>query len=208
MNSGSVGQGGPDLVMPLTPTNIVAGALVAQGSVLAIMYCGAKIIRREASLVRWYKDQPTYSHFAWHILPLALVSVGTLALSDGLSASWIPLLNPLRFAGLSWSSALLCVFLADIFVVTRLVADTGGSIESPFQPLYFLLPTLALFLREPTPRVILYVCAVATSFSWLLFRYRASHVDDRGRSRIAYGVVSLLCLALACFIGLYLRSPG
>ena len=189
----------------MTPTNIVAGALVSQVSVVVIMFVGAAIIRRDPSLVRWSKDEPTYGGFAWLLLVLLLFSVGALTLSDGFSESWRPLFGDLKFVGFSWSSTLLLVFLADIVVLGRLVASSGGSIESPFQPLFFLLPTLAIFLREPTPRVVLYVVCVAVSFLYFLFRYRSTPDADRARSRLAYGVVSLLCLGLACFVGLFTR---
>jgi hypothetical protein len=170
------------------------------------MVLAAAVLRREATLTRWYKDQPTYSGFSWIILSLFLGTVGTLALSEELMHTWQPLLSSPRFQGLSWNHAVLVVFIADIVGLTYLVAGTGGSAASPFQPIYFLIPTLALLLREPSSHVGLYAVLIAVSFSSLLFRHDSAPPEDWQRHRVAYGLVSLLCLTLACLIGLLTRQ--
>lgn len=191
----------------VTPANIVAGALVSQVSIVVIMFLAAAVFRRDSTLVRWYKDQPTYAGFSWLILALFLSTVGMLAASEPFAATWSPLFSSMPFEGLSWSSAILLVFFADIAALTHLVAGTGGSLASPFQPLYFLLPTLALLLREPASRVLIYAVLVAVSFVALLFHKGTVSTEDSGRHRLAYGLVSLLCLVLTCLIGIYARQP-
>jgi len=66
---------------------------------------------------------------------------------------------------------------------------------------------LALLLREPTTRVVVYVVLVGTFFTALLRRAKLVSQDDVSRHRFAYGVVALLCLALTCFIGIFTRRP-
>lgn len=192
----------------VTPENTVAGTMLAQLSVLGIMTLAALVIRREQSLFRWSRSLPSYAAHGWVILILALLSLGGLVLSDGFAATWRPLFRTLGYAGWRWSSAVEFAFVVDVVALTILVAGTGGSIRSPFQPLYFLMPTLALFLRESTGRVILYAAGSGLSFLLLLLDGRRGddpEVDDT-RHRLAYGLVSLLCLGAACFIGVFTRS--
>ena len=98
--------------------------------------------------------------------------------------------------------------IADIIVLTVFVAQSGGSARSPFQPLYLFLPTVALFLRESSGRVILYSVAVGLSFVSLLLvpTFGSNAIDDEGRHRVAYGIVSILCLIATCFIGIFTRG--
>ena len=181
------------------PINVVGGALLAQVSLLAIMLCGGLLIAR--------RDMK-----AWLILALALLSLGMLLTSDAFSSVWAPLLEHSMPGLVSWSSALLWTFILDIVVLTILVFGTGGGAESPFQPLYFLLPTLAIFLHEPTGRVVTYLILVSISFSTSMsegiHRLTISDYPDRaerGRWRVAYWFVSLASCALATSIGLMTR---
>ena len=192
----------------MTPATIVAGTILAQVSLLAIMSIAGRLIRRDQTLVRWYKELPNYAGFGWTLLALTLVTLSTLVLSDGFAETWRPLFQSLSYSGIPWSLAVPVVFAADIVVLTVFVAQSGGSTRSPFQPLYFFLPTIALFLRESSGRVILYSVAVGLSFALLLFvpPLGEGAADDEARHRLAYGLVSLLCLLATCFIGIFTRS--
>ena len=98
-------------------------------------------------------------------------------------------------------------FLSYIGLVTILVFYTGGSKDSPFGPLYFLLPTLAILLLEPVERLVLYVSLTIISFSIMLylnfgFKQMAIKPDNEQANRpTAYLVVSISCFILATFIG-------
>ena len=74
------------------PVNVVGGAMVAQVSLLAIMFVGGFFIRRSDTDTR-VTGRPTLSIHAWLILALALISVGMLGTSDVFSAVWAPLLQ-------------------------------------------------------------------------------------------------------------------
>ncbi len=62
------------------------------------------------------------------------------------------------------------MFILNIICVTILVFLTGGGSESVFSPIYFIVPALAIFLREPLGRVITYLIAVSLAFTITLFR--------------------------------------
>jgi hypothetical protein len=111
-------------------------------------------------------------------------------------------------AGIPWSIALGIVFIVDIVWITVLVSKTGGSQTSPFGPVYFLLPALAIFLREPVPRVVFYVIVIGIAFTINVFSITESGEARGGARRIpAYIFVSLACLVLGAYIGTVTR-PG
>lgn len=192
----------------VTEATIVAGALVAQILLVVILFVGAAIIRGRSYSTGWYRGHPGYSGFAWELLALLLLSLGLLAFSTTFSSSWLPLLGHTSATGFPPGFALSITFLADILVVSRLVYATGGSINSPFQPTFFLIPTLAILLREPTYWVVAYTCLVALLFWLLLPPYRERHPDHEKRIRIAYGVVSIASLFLAMLVGLLTRPAS
>lgn len=186
------------------PVNVVGGAMIAQVSMLAIMFVGGLIVRR-SDMDTHLTRRPSLSYHAWLILALALISVGILGTSDVFSAVWAPLLQRPVGWFTSASTALLWVFLLDIIVLTVLVFATGGGQDSPFQPIYFLLPTLAIFLREPSGRVVTYLVLVAASFSISMLQPHSVEEDEAYRWRLAYWFVSLASLVLATSIGLMTR---
>jgi hypothetical protein len=109
---------------------------------------------------------------------MALVTIGLLVFSDEYSGTWRPLFGEALNAGVPWSAALLLVFLLDIGWVSILVVATGGSVISPFGSLFFLVPPLAIFLRESLGRIVLYLALVTVSFT-INFASR----DERSRIR-------------------------
>jgi hypothetical protein len=183
--------------------NVIAGAMIAQVSMLAIMFVGGLVIRRSDMDTR-YTGRPTFSNYAWLILALALFSLALLGTSDAFSSVWSPLLAQTIGSIASSSVALLWVFLLDICVLTILVFGTGGR-DSPFQPIYFLLPTLAIFLHESSGRVVVYLLLVATSFSISMLHSNPVEEDEASRWRAAYWFVSLTSFVLATTIGLMTR---
>ena len=135
-----------------------------------------------------------------------LFTLGCLVLSDGMSNQWRPLFNSLASRGLSWSLALLMVFLVDIGFVAWLIFKTGGGIDCPFQPVLFLLPTLALFLRESSSWVVLYSVLVGLAFVILVVDPRCHDREETERNRLPLLIVTLMCLALGSFIGIFTRN--
>lgn len=192
--------------MTITPSVIVTGTMLAQIFVLVIMFIAGMMIVRDYSLVRWYSGQPSHAKMGWLLLALALITLIPLILSDAITGNWRPLFGSFQFGGIKWSTSVFFVFLVDILTLTILVYNTGGSVRSPFQPLYFLFPTLALFLHESTGRVVTYGLLIAISFLSLLFAGQEASEEDQRSRTMAYGFVSIACLCVACFIGVYTRS--
>jgi hypothetical protein len=103
--------------------------------------------------------------------------------------------------------------------VTILVFLTGGGSESVFSPIYFIVPALAIFLREPLGRVITYLIVVSLAFTITLLRVditesriapslRINRLDDsKGYAdKIALWFVSISCFTFATYIGYITRA--
>ena len=72
------------------PVNVVAGAIISQLSMLAIMFIGGLMIRRSDTVAR-DTGRPTFSTHAWLLLALTLLSFAMLGTSDVFSGVWAPL---------------------------------------------------------------------------------------------------------------------
>ncbi|WP_207780949.1 hypothetical protein, partial [Cognatiluteimonas telluris] len=193
----------------VNPATIITGALLAQVLLGLLMFIAASIMRAHAPRTATFRGEPASGEYIWLILVLLLVSVTTLVFTHSLSGFWVGLFQNTHFAGLPDSTATLIVFLIDIVVTTLLVANTGGSVDSPFQPVFFLIPTLALLLFESSLRVVIYAALVGVSFTFLLVMEDSLPMTQRAGGKQAYGFVSLGALALAVLIGLLTRiCPG
>jgi len=171
------------------------------------MTIGALILARSQPFPLQSDEGPTSAAFLWAILGLAVVTVAILMLAEGLSQAWLPLFGFGSDIALPASSAIYFSFLLDILAITYLVIISGGSHSSPFSPLFFIIPTLALFLRLPTGGVIrcLVVVAVAFTFGFL------GRIGETERRRVrgttlAFWIVSLASFVLASIIG-YVTRP-
>jgi hypothetical protein len=182
----------------VSETSIIAAALVAQVCIVVIMATVSALV------ALGYRGRGGFSYI---VLLLALFTLIPLMLTRGYSSTWGPLLGAPDGAGLSRSTSMVIVFVANIAAVHLLVRLTGGSRESPFQALYFLLPTLALFLREPLAHVLGFLALVIASYSFL--SGSASVGDYRNEVsvfRFAYWFGAVACFVLASYIG-YVTRP-
>ena len=170
------------------------------------MFVAARILQAHQPRTAIFRGEPLYAGFSWLILILLLVSVATLVFTSSLSSFWMGLFKNTSFGGISDHWAMLVVFCIDILITTILVADTGGSVDSPFQPVFFLIPTLALLLYESSIRVVVYAALVSVAFTFLLVYAEPLHDSQRKGAKKAYGFVSVACLALAVLIGLLTRT--
>jgi hypothetical protein len=150
-------------------------------------------------------DTPVFLEQLYH-LSLCPVFPDHLCLlfSDEFSIVWKPLFGGTTLPVIQWSNALFIMFTMNIICVTIIVSRTGGSRYSSFSPIYFILPALAIFLREPIGRIVLYTLFVSILFTWNVVRYFES--DEVGRDSLAYWFVAIACLILATFIG-YITRP-
>ncbi|MEK7397732.1 MAG: hypothetical protein AAB116_12445 [Candidatus Poribacteria bacterium] len=183
----------------IAPLNITAAVLITQFSIVVIISIGAAILKSG-------DRYSPISGFSWVILFFALPTIGLLAFSDQLSDMWLPLFGNISFSGISWSIALLVMFIADTLLVTYMVYNTGGSEKSPFNAVLFMLPALAIFLRESGLRIVVYLVLVGISFSFNLYIYAfdSEWVDERRKPANLF--VSLLTFVLITFIG-YVTRP-
>lgn len=181
-----------------SPVSITAAALIMQFSIILIMAFGAAVLA--------FRSAFTSPGMAPLILLLAIITLGVLMFSDALSTTWAPLFGSSSFNGLKWSTSLYIVFLIDVIAVAILVMLTGGSMASAFTPIYFIIPPLAIFLRESDSRIVGYLVLVILLFT---INYRGRYergVDEESGTRWAFWLVSVLCLTLATYIG-YVTRP-
>ena len=188
----------------ITPANITGAAFITQLSLVVIMFICA-------GALSWGNKYAPGEYFSAtfimiNIITLMLITFGCLAFSDEFSPIWKPLFGGVMMPLFKWSTALFIMFTLDIICVFIMVAVTGGSQMSGFSPIYFILPALAIFLRESLGRIILYVILISILFSFNLIKSR--RVDNVGgrMGRPAYWFVSIACFGLATFIG-YITRP-
>lgn len=193
----------------LQATNITAAALLAQFLLVVVISVAAGMVWGSGRPFP-YRERPLgrpVLYIPWLIIGFALVSLGLLFFSDAFSATWQPILG-LSFPGiLTWSSALLVAILLDILLVSILVQATGGSWESIFTPVYFLLPVFAILLREAPDRLLLYFVLVSAAFTWTLRKRHEHALPPHRTETAAYWFVSIACFALATLIGFLTRAP-
>ena len=137
--------------------------------------------------------------------------MGTLVFSDEFSSFWKPLFGSSGFYIMGWSTALLLVLSFDIVYTCVIVGQTGGSAASAFTPLYFILPPLAIFLRETPRRILFYTVLVAVLFSVnLVITFKEQEIsedhEDRRAPTLAYWFVSIASFSLATLVG-YVTRP-
>jgi hypothetical protein len=190
----------------IAPLNITVAALITQFSIVVIISIGAMILKSGDRYIPIFSKSPA-RNFPWTILFFVLPTIGLLVFSDQLSEVWLPLFGDISFSGVPWSIALLVMFIADILLVTYMVYNTGGSDNSPFNAVFFMLPALAIFLRESGTRIVVYLVLVGICFSFNLYKcaIESKSVGFKLR-RHAYLVVSLLSFVLVTFIG-YVTRP-
>lgn len=191
--------------MEIAPEISLAGAaLVMQISLIGIMAVGAASL----SVLSYFK----LSGFAPVILGLTLLSVIALLFSNAFAATWTPTfeLDASRVVVLAWPTSLLMIFSLDLVALVILVGISGGSRESPFTPMYFIIPPLAIFLRDSMGHVLFYLVSSLALFSLNFHTLTARRpIDwdwrDEGSRSVAYWLVSVLCVVLATLVGFLTR---
>ena len=189
----------------MNPATIITGALLSQVLLGVLMFVAASIMRAHQSRTAMFRGEPIQPEYSWLILTLLLVSVATLVLAHSMSSLWVGLFQNTAFDRVPDRTATLIVFLINIAITTLLVAGTGGSANSPFQPIFFLIPTLALLLFESSLRVVIYAAMVSVCFTFLLVHAVPLHEAQKRGAKMAYGFVSIASLAIAVLIGLLTR---
>src|ERR1700690_1922380 len=110
----------------IIPLNITAAALITQFLLIIIMFVGAMILRGIPEMPFWIERRSVEaSPFAWIILFLAIVTIGSLIFSVEFIAIWSPLFPGVQFPSISSQTALSIMFFLDILCIAILVASTG-----------------------------------------------------------------------------------
>jgi hypothetical protein len=189
----------------INPINITAAALITQLLLIIIMFVGAIIIRNSSNRVH---SEPIWnlSGMPWKIITLSLITISCLAFSEEFTNIWKPLFGSSTFFSIKSSNAVLIMFLTDILWVSILVGGTGGSQKSPFSPIFFILPALAIFLRESFTRIIIY--SIMISFFFLIGIVTSLIKDEEPPRRFtgAYAFVSIACFILTTYVA-YITRP-
>jgi hypothetical protein len=195
------------MAQSVSPVNVVAAAFIIQFSLMLIFAFSALFLGAQRKHYMGEPEPTTDRGLSRTVLVFSLVTIGLLFFSDGLSNVWKPLFQKFDFSGIKWSRVLFLIFILEIVWVSIMVWKTGGSVVSACSPIYFILPALAIFLRESSSRIIIYLFLVILSYSWNLMRYTFGDYDqNKGSSKLAYWVVSVASLIVTSFIG-YLTRP-
>jgi hypothetical protein len=188
------------------PESVIAAAVITQICVLGIVFLGAYFRRRF--------ERPSYfllnNNIFMYELAVALITMLIFFLSNAFSVFWVPVAKDLSFNGIiQWDSSILLVWIIDILSLSELVNYTGGSSSSPFTPLFFVFPTIALFLHEPIWRVILYAGLVFVLFTyrvWIYYGHRERYNLEETISKFPLCFVSVASFVLTTAIGVWTRK--
>ncbi len=184
----------------ITVVNVAAAALITQFSIGCILSVAAFVLRREQEAKPFWEEQ-LFDSMPWIVIAFSLITTGALFFSEPYSNLWRPLFGDFGVFSIQYSHALLVTFLVDIGAIFWLSSLTGGA-NSPFTPVFFILPALAIFLREGFGRVVLYVFLISAFFTWGLFQ----DTPSTSKHRLAYWIVSISSFVLATVVG-YVTRP-
>ncbi|MGH9864570.1 MAG: hypothetical protein ACRD4H_04075 [Candidatus Acidiferrales bacterium] len=191
----------------VNPASITAAAMATQFFILVIVFVGTILVRSTEPRVSVYVGTKGMQDHLWFQFIFALITMGTLVFSDQFSSFWKPVFGSSTFHIMGWSTALLVVLSFDIIYACVIVGQTGGSTISPFTPLYFILPPLAIFLRESPGRILFYTLLVAILFSLnLIVTFKEQQSEGERVPTLAYWFVSIASFSLATFVG-YITRP-
>ncbi len=186
----------------LRPESIAVAAVLAQAALALVVFAGI-LIFRPGEYRNLARGVASTGFLLGTTVAASIISIVLLLLSNELSALWRPLISGRQLASIDSAVAIILMFVIDIVWVCLLVCGTGGSMSSPFAPMFFIVPALAIFLREPVGHTLIYVGMVAVGFSLGLILYNLDGLEVGTRRRpVAYWFVSVACFALTTVVGL------
>ena len=203
------------MINNIQPATLASASIVIQVCLFFIAYVALWLLSKSYS-ARKQANESHGSLVVWILLTLVLILMG-----EDIYIIWSPILGHVStmLPTVARNYSFLAVFVIDIVFVTNLVLRTGGTKRSPFTSVLFLLPSLAIFLREPVGRFLFYSAIVGIVYVALLRTAitTASADFDRsdfdGPSKIDDAVddratmwTNVSCLALATLIG-FITQP-
>jgi hypothetical protein len=94
----------------------------------------------------------------------AITSLVCLVFSEDIWSSSKLIFGGIELPTFSRNLVFLLVFASDLIMTAIIIFFTGGSQESPFSTIIFLIPTLGIFLRESPQRFFGYALGAAALF--------------------------------------------
>lgn len=187
----------------LKPVNIAGSLLVVQVFLLVIITLG--LIFNSS-----YGRRDKTNESLYLIVFFAILSMAFVSLTADYYPVWSPILGDITLPTIERRNAFTFVFAMDLSVLYFLILNTGGSNYSPFTSMLFLIPTLAIFLREPP------IIFISYSFVAYGIFLRTFSTNDNSRilsygnykpvSDLSHKFVNGSCLALGIIIG-YITRP-
>lgn len=193
----------------MSPTALTTAFLTTQFFLLVVVYAGILALRAgERTFSALSKNpRPATKNLPSLVLGFALMTLAFLAFSQDFILLSRPAFGDVEFPALPREEAFLVVFMLNIFGSGLLMGITGGSRDSPFAPVLFVLPALAIFLRESPTRFFLYTGIAVLLF--LIFpkpNEAGNAVLENPKRLFAFQVVTLGCLAVSSLVG-YATRP-
>jgi len=182
--------------------SISAAALIIQLAIAAIVFAGT-ITSHSSRVIDAFvwtessESPPPLHLYAWTIL-MVLITTIPICFSSDFFLIWKALVRDSSFTGLNTSQVISFVFIIDVIFTFIILVNTGGSRQSIFSPFCFLIPALALFLREPLSAIFIYCLLLAVVFCVTLF-WTPSRATG---NNFGYLVVSFASVALTTIISI------
>lgn len=183
----------------LQPVNVSGALLIVQVCLIIIISIGL--------ILDGLRDTKKHSGAYLGLIFLAIVSIVVVAFIGEFYPIWSPILgDDIKLPTLKRNSAFVIAFISDILVIWGLILKTGGSSNSPFTPILFLIPTLSIFLRQSPSLFIFYAIVVFGIYLVSDGRYRKQlQFSNEYNSNIAHKFVNFSCLFLGLMIGFITR---
>lgn len=200
-------------ISTVAPSTLASASVVIQMCLLFIAFVTLWLLSKSYSA----REAATESYST--LVGWLLLALGVILMGEDTYPTWGPILGSVVLPIIPRAHAFFAVFALDIVFITVLIFRTGGAKSSPFTSVLFLLPSLAIFLREPVARFIFYSVVVGCVYVVLL--RRTAQASQAGFDRSDYDAPSrsdeliddratiwtnVTCLALATMIG-YITRP-
>jgi hypothetical protein len=189
----------------MEPVSLATAFVLTQLLLLALVFLGAFLLKSGELRPTVYQRMPALNLYGL-VAGFTLLTLALLVFSEDMLSISRPVFGDLQFPSISKSHAFLIVFLADLFGAAILIRLTGGSLISPFSPILFVLPALAIFLREPPGRFLTYAGLTAYFFIQAGWGLTHSYIQNNRMYRLTFYVVTLGCLAISTMVG-YVTRP-
>jgi hypothetical protein len=187
----------------ISPGTIIAAAFITQIAVLLIVLLGS-IFRPsgEDEDRSWRRPSNPNGPIFGYLSGASIITLLILGMSDAFIAIWLPITRDVQLGGIPWETAILWVWILDILLLGLLVDYTGGCRTSPFTSLFFVFPTIALFLHESGLRLIIYTSLVVILFTINILKSR----EEDPPSILSFWLVSVASFVLTTTTGFITRQ--